>query len=216
MPNWITNKVEAPREVLESLLNAEGRIDFNTIIPFMGTFDWNGIDCAAEEVAEVITAQPLNDHPLIASLQRDSRTKVNALKLSDEGFEQFVQMLRNKRQHGYFHSMDFARDQWGTKWNACNQAVNLDAQEFEFETAWSCPRPIYKALSAKFPDATIIVRFADEDIGSNCGTIAWKGGEVSTEDVAGNWNEMIEKDRDRWSAFARDLTGRPADDEDDE
>lgn len=33
MPNWITNIVEAPEHVIDAMLNDEGQVDFNTIIP---------------------------------------------------------------------------------------------------------------------------------------------------------------------------------------
>ena len=213
MPNWITNKVSAPKEVLQSLINEEGRIDFNTLIPFTGSFQWCGIDSAAEKCAEVITLAPLNDNPLIASLQHSNRQDANALKLSDEQFDQFVQMLRNKRETGYFHSLDFANDQWGTKWNACNQAPCIDVDVLEFDTAWSCPQPIYKALSAKHPDAEINVRFADEDLGSNCGTLTFRAGQLTSSDVAPNWDGLSLEERKRWEDFAYELTGRSRDDE---
>jgi hypothetical protein len=215
MPNWVPNKVSAPKEMLQSLINAEGRIDFNMLIPFTGTFPWNGIDSAAEQCAEVITQQPLDNHPLIAALQQSNRQGTSALTLNDEQFEQFVQMLRNKRQIGYFHSLDFARDEWGTKWNACNQADSANSEMLEFETAWSCPEPVYKALSAKHPDVEITVVFADEDIGSNCGTLKLKGGEVVSRDEAQRWDTMSEGDQEKWKAFAYEVTGRePEPDED--
>lgn len=216
MPNHITNKVQAPKEVLASLLNADGRIDFNTIIPFTGTFNWNGIDFLAENCAEAITGAPLNDHPLIASMQRDSRSRASITECSDEQFEQFIQMLRNKRATGHFHTLDFARDKWGTKWNAYDQLLDLDHGVFQFDTAWACPEPVFKALSAMHPEAEIVVRFADEDIGSNCGTIVFQGGEVHSSDVAGDWEKMSPVDRDKWKAFALELTGRTESDDEDE
>lgn len=214
MPNHVTNKVSAPALVLKALINESGKIDFNTILPFRGQFAWNGIDCAAEEAAAVITAQPLDDHPLIASLQQSNRSRVDALKLSDEGFEQFVQMLRNKRSCGHFNTLDFARDVWGTKWNAYDQVIDLDAGELSFDTAWSCPIPVLTELSKLHPGEEITVRFADEDTGSNCGTVKLKDGEVVSSDVAGRWNEMSEQDQKKWEAFARDLKGWPEADED--
>jgi hypothetical protein len=47
MPNWITNKVTAPKHVIKAVLNAEGHIDFNLMAPFPGPRgqDWNGIFC---------------------------------------------------------------------------------------------------------------------------------------------------------------------------
>jgi hypothetical protein len=214
MPNHITNKVQAPKEVLATLLNAEGRIDFNTIIPFTGTFNWNGIDGRAETCAEAISAAPLNDHPLIASMQRDSRSKASIAGCDDEQFEQFVQMLRNKRATGYFHTLDFAIDKWGTKWNAYDQLVELDEGIFQFDTAWSCPKPVFLALSALHPQSEITVQFADEDLGSNCGTLVFKAGEIFSADVAGNGNEISTEDQEKWTAFARELTGRTADEDD--
>ncbi|MHC8408341.1 DUF1281 family ferredoxin-like fold protein [Pseudomonas sp. TMB3-21] len=216
MPNHVTNKVNAPAHVLKSLINESGKIDFNTILPFHGQFAWNGIDCAAEEAAAVITAQPLDDHPLIASLQQSNRSRVDVLKLSDEGFEQFVQMLRNKRSCGHFNTLDFARDIWGTKWNAYAQVIDLDANELSFDTAWSCPLPVLTELSKRHPDDEITVRYADEDLGSNCGTVTLKAGETVSLDVAGRWDGMSEEQRQQWTAWARDLKGWPEDEEDDD
>jgi hypothetical protein len=215
MPNWVTNKVSAPKEVLQSLINTEGRIDFNTLITFAGRFPWSGIDSAAEQCAEVITNEPLNSHPLIGALQHSNRQGANALRLSDEQFEQFVQMLRNKRLTGHFHTLDFANSNWGTKWNACDQHVDLEAGALNFETAWSCPKPVLRALSAKHPDVEISVRYADEDIGSNCGTLILKGGEVVTSDESPPWNQMSEADREKWQAFAYEVTGREPDPDED-
>ena len=216
MPNHVTNKVDAPKEVLAALLNAEGRIDFNTVIPYLGKFDWSVIDGLAETCAEAITGAPLNEHPLVAHLQRDSRSKACIAGCSDEQFEQFVQMLRNKRTTGHFHTLDFAREKWGTKWNAYDQLVDLEQGVFEFDTAWSRPELVFKALSTLHPDAEITLRFADEDIGSNCGTLVLKGGEIIQSDVAPNWNEMSVAEQAKWQAFALELTGRTANDEDDE
>lgn len=92
--------------------------------------------------------------------------------------------------------------------------LDLDEGIFQFDTAWSCPKPVFHTLSALHPDAEIIVRFADEDLGSNCGTLVFKGGEVFSSDVAGNWNEMSTEDQEKWTAFARELTGRTADEDD--
>lgn len=216
MPNHVTNKVNAPADVLKSMINESGKIDFNTILPFRGEFPWDGISAHAETAAEAITAQPINDHPLIAGLQRRNRADTNVLQLSEECFEQFIQMLRNKRSCGHFHSLDFARDAWGTKWNAYDQVIDLDAGELSFDTAWSCPIPVLKELSRRHPEEEIAVRYADEDLGCNCGTVRLRAGETVSSEVAGRWDEMNEQDQQRWTAWARDLKGWPEDEEDDE
>ncbi|WP_439823625.1 hypothetical protein [Aeromonas caviae] len=216
MPNWVTNKVNAPQHVLASLINESGKIDFNQVIKFKGSFEWDGVRCDAEQVAEIITQAPLDDNPVIARLQELNRRDVNVLKMDDMCFEQFVQMLRNKRQCGYFHEMDFARDQWGTKWNACQQSTDLEAGNIQFETAWSCPVPVFIALSMLHPDHELVVHYADEDIGSNCGMLTIKNGEVVSSEIAGRWSNMDEQERQHWTKFARDVTGSQEELEDDE
>lgn len=63
---------------------------------------------------------------------------------------------------------------WGTKWGAYDGYVQVGKTTitFVFSTAWSAPFPIYKQL-AKDYDFKFMVRFADEDIGSNCGIISY-------------------------------------------
>ena len=54
MPNWITTKVEAPKHVIESMINDEGKIDFNNMMPFQGSHDnFDGILLCAEQAAEI-------------------------------------------------------------------------------------------------------------------------------------------------------------------
>lgn len=216
MPNHVTNKVHAPAHVLKTLINESGKIDFNTILPFAGQFPWDGISGQAETAAQAITAEPLNNHPLIAGLERRNRAEANVMQMSDECFEQFIQMLRNKRSCGHFHTLDHARDIWGTKWNAYDQVIDLDAGDLSFDTAWSCPLPVLKELSKRHPDADITVRYADEDLGSNCGTVRLKAGETVSFEVAGRWDEMSEQEQQQWKAWARDLKGWPENDDEDE
>lgn len=75
-------------------------------------------------------------------------------------------------------------DRWGTKWNAYGIERNSDT-EIEFETAWSHPLPVIKALTEKFPEDVISVKYADEDLGSNFGQYTAKNGEfVQQEDFS--------------------------------
>ena len=48
----------------------------------------------------------------------------------------------------------------------------------EFFTAWGSVPKIITLLSKKYPEQTIIYRWADEDIGNNVGELTLKGGEV--------------------------------------
>lgn len=208
MPNWVTNKIAAPKHVIEAMLNAEGRIDFSTMAPFPGPNDgWDGIAMDAEEAAQIICGIPMDDHPLIATLQAVNRSNFDIKKLSDESFKQLVGMVENYRACGYLHSMDFNRKVWGTKWNACEPTADPDAGTASFETAWSCPEGVLVELSKRFPTDGITVTYADEDIGSNCGTFSLLAGEMVASDIAPRWRDMSDADKAKWKAFAYQVKG---------
>lgn len=213
MPNWITNKIRTKPEVIKAMVNAEGHVDFALLSPFPGEFPWNFVSSAAEQLAQIVAGVPVSDHPAIAALERSNRSRASLADLGrDEDFEQFVQMLRNHRKCGFLHSMDFARATWGTKWNACESKVDEPAGLASFDTAWSCPMGALAALSKRFPESRIHVTYADEDIGSNCGTYTLHAGRVVQSDIAPYWSEMTDQEKQHWTRFAREVKGWTADD----
>lgn len=217
MPNWVTNNITASPAVITAMLNSEGRIDFDNMAPFPGEHNWDGISMAAEEAAEAVLGVPVACNPLLAMLQTDSRSKIDIKAMRDDCFEQFVGMLRNHRKCGYLHSMDFARKVWGTKWNACDQSHDVAQGTATFETAWSCPEGVLVELSKRFPEEEIAIEFADEDIGSNCGSFTLKGGASIASDIAPAWRDQTDEMKAKWKAFAHKVRGSdPADYEDDE
>jgi hypothetical protein len=207
MPNHITNKIKAPTHVIAALVNEKGDVDFRRVIDFTGEFPFNGVSMAAETIAESVVGKGLSDFEPLAALQAHSRAKTKIQDLTDECFEQFVQMLRNFRKCGVFHNMDFAREQWGTKWNAYECEVDIEAGTAKFNTAWSCPEPVLEKLSRQFPVDLIEVTFADEDIGSNCGTFTLKNGETVASDIAPSWSNQSDAEKAKWRAFAYDVKG---------
>jgi hypothetical protein len=151
MPNWVTNKVKAPSHVIAAILDDKGNVDFNCIITFDGEWPFDGVYLDAENLAEHVCGI-VEDNALIASLRAMNRERFTIKSMTDTSFEQFVQMLRNHRKCDTLHNMDFARKHWGTKWNACEAETNVDAGTTQFDTAWSCPTPVFEALSRKFPE----------------------------------------------------------------
>lgn len=213
MPNWITTKIEAPKHVIESMLDESGKIDFNKVMPFKGTHDsFDGIIVQAEDAAKIVCREPLSDHLLLRSFELDNIKNFDIRKLDEESFEQFVAFLRNYRECGYFHSMDFARKEWGTKWNACDQTVNLDECKASFDTAWSCPKPVLETLSERFPNDEIRITYADEDIGCNCGKFTLKGGIAIYSDIAPSYQAQSEEEKKKWRDFACEVKGRDSKD----
>ena len=103
--------------------------------------------------------------------------------------------LNNILNYGADSWYDWCVNNWGTKWNAGNTYIISD-NEIEFETAWSCPVNIFQELSRQFSGVEIVVEFADEDIGSNCGKITFLNGEIE---------EYIDMDGD--TDFALEVCG---------
>jgi hypothetical protein len=218
MPNWVTNKIAAPQHVIRAMLNAEGRIDFETAAPFPGPCgkDWGGYAMDAEEAAKIICDVPTDDHPLISMLQTSNREQFDIKKLSEESFEQFVGMVRNWRACGYLHPMDFNRKVRGTKWNAYEPEAFPEEGRCQFDTAWSCPTGVLVKVSERFPEDTITVTYADEDIGSNCGTFTLKAGQILEQDIAPSWRDLDEAGKAKWKAFAYQVKGWEPETEDEE
>ncbi|MFL9904587.1 hypothetical protein PQR71_41750 [Paraburkholderia fungorum] len=206
MPNWVTNKIKAPSHVIAAIIDDKGNVDFNRVITFDGDWPFDGVYLDAENLAEHVCGV-VEDNPLIAGLREINRSRISIKKMTDTSFEQFVQMLRNHRKCDTLHGMDFARKHWGTKWNACESVANADAGTASFDTAWGCPTPVLEALSKRFPDDSIEVIFADEDIGSNCGSFTLKGSEVVSSDIADSYSKQSDEDKAKWRAFAYAVKG---------
>ena len=203
MPNDVTTVIKASKKVLDSIVSSEGHVDFNLVIPSFDDGMPNGIPLNAESLAECATKFNFDPNDLMSRFRLNAIIEFDVRDLSDENFEIAIKMLRNIREHGYAHRMDFARAEWGTKWNAYQSEIKDG--EVSFETAWSHPVPVLKAISTEFPEEEISVMYADEDTGSNCGKYTIKNGEVLSEDIAPNWSEQGDDEKSKWSEFAMKL-----------
>lgn len=67
--------------------------------------------------------------------------------------EEKKQAKENLKKHGHSTWYNWCCDKWGTKWNACHTDISDDENfymEFRFDTAWSPPSPVIKALVKKY------------------------------------------------------------------
>ena len=94
---------------------------------------------------------------------------------------------------GELNWYDWSIKHWGTKWNCSN--AYYDGSCFVFETAWSAPDLVIAKLAKKFSNVKITHRYADEDIGYNCGINVYENGQLkSHKDCSASfarklWNE---------------------------
>lgn len=127
-------------------------------------------------------------------------------KLNDIDFNTLIKQPEGLEENGGWY--DWRVDNWGTKWNAYDSEPNDNENEINFLTAWGCPFPIYRQISLKFGDkVSFTVKYADEDLGYNCGTITFesKGGLPTL------WNPKEGSQEAR--QFAADLWGWSLEDE---
>ena len=75
---------------------------------------------------------------------------------------------KNVYKYGHGDWYSWSIDKWGTKWNASSTYIN-DIQDnyfdFSFNTAWSPPIPLLKALSEKYPLLRFDTEFEEEGVG---------------------------------------------------
>ncbi|MGR5333721.1 DUF1281 family ferredoxin-like fold protein, partial [Photobacterium damselae] len=81
---------------------------------------------------------------------------------------------------------------------------NQAPKSIVFFTAWGHPKKIMLAMSKKHPDITFKIRFADEDLGRNCGVYILKDGklfdiklDIANEEAALNYAEAV----NLWAEF---------------
>lgn len=153
MPNHIKNVIRSDKlDKIRELMVKENQFDFNAVIPMPK--DLEG------------TRSPVK---IVSQEEYNKQTDVSFDKsITKEMQEKFL------REYGDDNWYDWSIKNWGTKWNAYEFIDNGDS--LEFETAWSTPEPVIKALS-KAIKGEIQVDYADEDIGGgNCGTYAYNDG----------------------------------------
>ncbi|MFB2539463.1 hypothetical protein ACEYX8_09460 [Acinetobacter sp. c3-l95] len=177
------NKISAPKEVIDALINHERpeKVDFNKVIAKPKIFDEFGGDVKhffiLDDFIKFVKQCDLNSidkETLRALLIEFHKVKEFDIDESDIDNELVLQAVCYF-QIGYRDPIDWSREFWGTQWNAYDVKIFSDT-ELHFNTAWTHPFPVIKALSEKFPNAKITVQYADEDLGYNCGQYTIQNG----------------------------------------
>jgi len=210
MPNHITNvlTITAPNvpQIMAEIAGPERLIDFNNIIQMP-----KSLKIEASTWVEAAEWLQGGDEPRF-----NQKTKEEWLALfgdkAEETLRQGSLRISNKKSYGYADWYGWAPNNWGTKWNSYDCAMRGDL--IKFETAWNYPEPVMKALSAKYPEAEFKLDYADEDMGSNCGTVIFKAGAKEIIEIAPSWSLLSPADQRKWREFAFKLRYPGADPKD--
>lgn len=181
MPNWVsinmTVESKTPEEMKQfreeiafDLKNEVQVVSFRKIIPMPAVLDRTGKGSISSIAWDAFYGDPTI--VLGYSWVKDAGVKdVEGLRefLNKEGVHYRVTADRAKKakdETGYTNWYDWSVDNWGTKWDACSiDEVSSEDNLFEirFDTAWSLPVPVLKALAQKYPHLGISGAFTEED-----------------------------------------------------
>ena len=173
MPNWVTNEVRISADetllakIREEVKGEHREFDFNQIAPIPKDL--------------VGTTSPTR---IITQKEYDEQEERIAKGNLTEGEEKFgvsrgiTQEMANEFKEKYGHAdwYGWQNDNWGTKWNA-SESTWVDDDFVTFNTAWATPFELLVKLSKKYPEATFVIQYADEDFGYNVGEFTLKNGE---------------------------------------
>lgn len=179
MPNWVFNKVyltgdnTSLNKLKKFMTTKETCFDFNKILPMPEELN---LESGSSETLSIECAHARKKHK--TTCEEYERWKWSKSKTFDEWADLGEKYLSNLKKYGATTWYDWCYDNWGTKWNACD--ASWDGNNFvSFNTAWSCPEAIFEQMSKMFPNISFTVEYADEDLGSNCGTIEYSSNERS-------------------------------------
>lgn len=180
MPNWVRHNViirgnkEDITRCYEQITKGGEEFSFRNIIPRAEELDVTAgsFSHLGEEWGKLTTDKEREEFYEKHKITRDE----------DKALLQVY--ADNIKKYGFPTWYEWSIENWGTKWD-----VDADFEcyggtiELHFDTAWNTPVPIFKKLSEQFPNLVIYVEFADEDLGSNCGTYALWEGKIQEEEL---------------------------------
>lgn len=196
MPNYVKNIIRFygdKKRIIElqnHVMNITNKFDFNSIIPMPPSLKIeSGSKQETAKKFAMLRKEKGKNWKRTAEFKKlaegfDKTYTVVGEKfnvVSSRTYEEWADIgdryILNKELYGAETWYDWCVEHWGTKWNACDASWrNYDC--VEFDTAWSMPEPVYRCMAKLFPDVHFEVEFADEDIGSNCGTVTYEGDDI--------------------------------------
>lgn len=168
MPNWVQTEIELSgseadvKSVIDLIRNEQGDVDFSRIVPYPKYW----------ECPEKYFVKPTDIE--VTQFGESEKPRLYARKFSIQVMEDYP----------YLDWYNWQVDNWGTKWNA-NESLFFGNLVW-FQTAWSFAEPILKKLSELFPKVEFFFKYADEDLGNNCGSGVATNGEVMFDNLSEN------------------------------
>ena len=210
MPNWVKNIIEVAGDkndidnFLQKVRSDQSAFDFNQIIRMPDSLNMTsgGITGVAilYYISNRLKLTPAEVESLPDSKCLDTWFRKNIAEQMDvlrEGiakgryrrsalYKDGKAYVENYRLYGATTRYDWSIYNWGTKWNSCETSMTRTSPNsctITFDTAWSMPQPIIERMIERYPQLSFRGKFADEDLGYNCGKWASDNGKLCIYDT---------------------------------
>ena len=219
MPNHISNRLVVTANSNEELQNflasikgdtivddQEQLIDFNRIIPMPLPLRDTEASSRTDDAIYYYLVKT-NQEEMVSSILRhpqfytmDRFANRNETELNEllEIGKKYVEIFKECGAKDWY---DWSICHWGTKWNAYETYLEtLDEYSvlITFQTAWSGVPNIIQKLTEMFPTITFDYKYADEDMGYNCGEGYGENGEFSFLMLQGGSEDAIRTYTECW------------------
>ena len=201
MPNYVKNVLSVENcnerrfnQICEFVKSEKSLFDYNKIIPMPEDLDLEegsaneffknlvlkyagryavpeliSFDCGIT-ADELTTARRYIENPREPGNMSD-------LDILHEALQRGHQYLENRKRYGAETWYFWCSAHWGTKWNNLDNVIIPEGEmQWEFNTAWCPPLPVIRVLSQMFPEVRFVLRYADENLGQNCGLVEYLDG----------------------------------------
>ena len=217
MPNHVKHKMtvmgkeEDVQKFFSTIKTGDDLFDFDKLIPqpqYVKLPDGcDGMPVFVSDAAELVmirSGQKVLDYRGMQKQERDIINYGHKIKWEDENFEHFVRCCKAIQQCSFSNWHPWNVYNWGTKWGTYSIEHKENTPDMEFETAWSTAMPIWHRIAELFPALSIVILYADEDYGTNCGIVRIIEGAVSQEEM--NTDEFAYKVWDLSEETIKELT----------
>lgn len=187
MPNYCYNELtfnpDDVEKVKKLVVSKHNQFDFNRIIPMPKSLNIAS-GSMTDDAMKLINGETITRHYPDEGDEPDPSIFFDGIRSPKTlpELRVFARLIQSNMEK--YHATDWydwCRTTWGTKWNACDAV--WDGNTVHFETAWSSPDPVLKALSEKLDiefEAT-----AKEESLSFCSITTFANGNAWSEEASG-------------------------------
>lgn len=171
------NKVGVPAGFEQDFNEAWTRFpDFNKVVPMPESLNITS-GSLGDMAHQLLFGTKKQKFFPIDNTEQQRRFSEMDIERQKEAVDLAIKYQDNIVKYGHPTWYDWSYEHWGTKWNS-SSCEKLSDNVYVFTTAWSGVPTLMEKMSAEFPEIKILYKYADEDSGSNTGSLVIQNGET--------------------------------------